>query len=129
FQLAATEEFHTLQKNILNNAKVLCEELTRLGLKLSLKETHSHLLLIDLKSVTTPTGIPLKGEIVARILDAIGITCNKNTIPGDSSALNPSAIRLGTTMISQLGFQENHTRKLAQIIHHVLTSIHTYIGN
>ena len=129
FQIAATPAFKELQKNILHNAKVFSDELMKLGLKISLNGTTSHLFLLDLKSVPLPTKFPLKGEIVARILDSIGITCNKNTIPGDTSALNPTAVRFGTTMISQLGFKESHTRKLAQIIHRVLTSIHSYIGN
>lgn len=129
FQLAATPAFRELQKNILHNAKVFSEELKNLGLKISLNGTTSHLFLLDLKSIPTPTQVPLKGEIVARILDSIGITCNKNTIPGDTSALNPSAVRFGTTMISQLGFKESHTRQLAKLIHRVLTSIHSYVGN
>ena len=49
-------------------------------------------------------GTPLMGDTAARILDLAGIVLNRNTIPGDHNAHNPSGVRLGTPWITQRGF-------------------------
>ena len=61
-------------------------------------------------------GTPLMGDIAARILDLAGIVLNRNTIPGDRSARNPSGIRLGTPWITQRGFERPEIERLAEII-------------
>jgi len=63
------------------------------------------------------------GEIAARILDLCGIVCNKNTIPGDTSAADARGIRLGTPWITQRGISESQIDRLAAIIARVLTHI------
>src|SRR5260370_18211599 len=60
--------------------------------------------------------------MAARLLDLVGITCNRNTIPGDDSAARPSGIRLGTPWITQRGFKEQEIDRLAEIIAMVLKS-------
>ena len=62
----------------------------------------------------------LSGDKAARILDVVGIVVNRNTIPGDTNALDPSGIRLGTPWITQRGFDEEKSRHLADIIADVL---------
>jgi glycine hydroxymethyltransferase len=62
----------------------------------------------------------LSGDQAARILDIAGIVVNRNTIPGDPSAANPSGIRLGTPWVTQRGLQEAEMIQVADIIADVL---------
>ena len=126
FKIAQTKEFKKLQARIVENARTLAKALQDLGLELAYGGTDSHMVLIDLKSVETPTGVPLDGETASRILDMCHITCNKNTIVGDESAAFPSAIRLGTTIVTQLGMGPEEMRTIARLIHKVLTNIYTF---
>lgn len=126
FKIAQTEEFKKLQEKIVENAQWLASSLKKLRLKLAYGGTDSHMLLIDLKSIKTPTGFLLTGEIASRILDLCGITCNKNTIGGDTNPIHPSAIRLGTTWVTQRGMGKPEMEKLAELIHRVLTNIHAF---
>ncbi|MEA1965471.1 MAG: glycine cleavage system aminomethyltransferase GcvT, partial [Candidatus Aerophobetes bacterium] len=73
---------------------------------------------------------PLKGEIAARILDLCGLVVNKNTIPGDETAADASAVRLGTPWVTQRGFGRKEMEKIGELIHRVLTNIRpfTYKG-
>lgn len=84
-----TPEFKEYAKQIVINAKRLSDGLQSKGYKVVTGGTEVHMLLVDLRSVGL-TGA--KGEY---ILEEISIACNKNTVPGDKSALNPSGIRLG----------------------------------
>lgn len=130
FRLAATDRFKELQKTTVANAQTLARGLKASGLKLVYGGTNTHLLLVDLNAVKTSTGFPLKGDVAARILDLCGLVCNKNTIPGDTSAADASAIRLGTTWITQRGFKPEHMDKLAELIHRAVSSIQPfyYVG-
>jgi hypothetical protein len=75
--------------------------------------SQNHLLLIDTKSVSH-NGRALSGDMAARILDVAGIVVNRNTIPGDRGAFNPTGVRLGTVWISQLGFGDAEVDLLAE---------------
>ncbi|MHB8748570.1 MAG: serine hydroxymethyltransferase [Aggregatilineales bacterium] len=120
FKLAKTPQFHELQKQTVRNAERLAEQLARHGLRIPHNGTNTHLLLVDTKSVTGTDGTPLSGDMAARILDLVGITCNRNTIPGDKTAARPTGIRLGTPWITQRGFREPEIDRLAEIIATVL---------
>ncbi len=72
--------------------------------------TDTHLTNVDCKSVTGPQGTPLSGDVAARVLDLAGIVVNRNTIPGDTTAANPSGVRLGTPWITQRGFTRRRVR-------------------
>jgi len=87
---ARSEEFISYSKQILLNAKALAEALMSLNYKIVSGGTDSHLLLIDLKS----RGID--GARVDWVCEHSGIVANKNTVPGDKSAMNPGGLRLGT---------------------------------
>ncbi|MBU2597564.1 MAG: glycine cleavage system aminomethyltransferase GcvT [Actinobacteria bacterium] len=126
FEIAQTPEFKKLQERIVENAKAFADELQKLGLKLSYNGTDTHLVVIDLNAIKTYTGLPLKGEVAARILDLCGIVTNKNTIPGDLTAADASGIRIGTPWITQRGIKREQIKKLAELIHKVLTNIHPY---
>jgi len=126
FQIARSPEFRALQQRIVHNARYLASALEREGLTLAYGGTNTHLLLIDLRAIKTPSGYPLMGEIAARILDLCGIVCNKNTIPGDTSAADARGIRLGTPWITQRGITEGQIDQLAATIARVLTHIHPF---
>ncbi|MEE9150882.1 MAG: glycine cleavage system aminomethyltransferase GcvT, partial [Thermoplasmata archaeon] len=130
FKIAQTDGFKELQKNIVENAAHLAKALEDLGLKLAYGGTDSHMVLIDLKGITTKTGFQMSGETVSRILDLCGLTCNKNAIAGDDNPVHPSAIRLGTTWATQRGMGKAEMEKIAYLVHKVLTNIYPfyYIG-
>ena len=128
-RLARSEQFVALQKRIVHNASRLARSLTEHGIRIVGGGSENHLLLIDTKSVSHD-GVVLSGDIAARILDVAGIVVNRNTIPGDSGALNPTGLRLGTVWISQLGFGDAEVDMLAEAIATVLQGCmpYTYMG-
>lgn len=121
-RLAATDQFKELQRQTVENAARLAQKLESRGLRIPYGGTDTHLLLVDCKSVVGPDGTTLSGDQAARILDLVGITCNRNTIPGDPSALRASGIRIGTPWITQRGFKEVEIDRLGDIIADVLTA-------
>jgi glycine hydroxymethyltransferase len=120
FKLAATEQFRDLQQQIVANAQRLADRLAARGLRIPHGGTDTHLLLVDCKSIQGADGTPLSGDMAARILDLAGIVCNRNTIPGDPSALRATGLRLGTPWVTQRGFREPQIDQLADIIADVL---------
>ncbi len=118
-RLANTDQFRELQHRIVANAERLAQQLEQHGLRIVAGSCENHLLLVDTKSVSA-NGVHLSGDMAARILDLAGIVTNRNTIPGDKGAFNPTGIRIGTVWISQLGFGEAEVDKLAEAIGTVL---------
>ncbi|HUN22115.1 MAG TPA: glycine cleavage system aminomethyltransferase GcvT [Anaerolineales bacterium] len=116
FKINQSEQFRLLQKNIKANAVAMVEQFQKHGFKVPFGGTASHLINVDCRSVVGPDGTELKGDIASRILDVAGIVVNRNTIPGDTSALNPSGLRLGTGWISQRGFTTDDSRQLADLM-------------
>lgn len=115
-RLARSERFHELQRRTCRNAARLARRLQEQGLRLPHGGTDTHLLLVDCSSIRGPDGTALSGDMAARILDLAGIVVNRQTIPGDRSALRPSGIRLGTPWITQRGFGDEEIDRLATII-------------
>jgi glycine hydroxymethyltransferase len=105
---ASTSDFIDYQKQVLKNSTRLATELMKLGYKLVSGGTDNHLVLIDVKS---SRGID--GARVERILELACIATNKNTIPGDTSALMPGGIRMGTPALTSRGFKEDDFAKVA----------------
>ncbi len=126
FKLAQTPEHKALMKQIVKNCKVLNDHLEDRGFRIPFGGTNTHLTNIDTKSVKGKDGAWLSGDLAARILDVAGVVTNRNTIPGDVSALNPSGVRLGTPWITQRGFKEEETREVADIIADILFSCEPY---
>ncbi len=134
FKLAKSPEFAELQRQVVANARDLADALERHELRVPYGGTDSHMLLVDCKCVRARSGVspdgeagtPLMGDTAARILDLAGIVLNRNTIPGDRSARNPSGIRLGTPWITQRGFGTPEIDRLAQIIARVLRGAEPY---
>ena len=126
FKLAATNEFSTLQKQIVVNCKALTDRLSQRGLRISYGGTNTHLGNIDCKTIKGPDGTPLSGDMAARILDVAGIVLNRNTIPGDKTALNASGIRYGTPWLTQRGFTEKDMNTIGDIMADLLFAITPY---
>nr|WP_276567786.1 serine hydroxymethyltransferase [Peribacillus tepidiphilus] len=103
--------FKEYAQNILDNAKRLAEGLKKEGFTLVSGGTDNHLLLVDLRS----TG--LTGKVAEKVLDEIGITVNKNTIPYDpASPFVTSGIRIGTAAVTSRGFKVEDMDEIAAII-------------
>ena len=111
FELARSEEFREDQRRTIANAQVLAETLAGLGVRLISGGTDNHLLLVDV----TPLGVT--GREAEHLLDAIGITVNKNGIPFDKNPPNiSSGIRIGTPATTSRGFGEEEMRQVGRII-------------
>jgi glycine hydroxymethyltransferase len=119
-KLATTERFRRLQHQTVANAARLAARLSARGLRIAYGGTDTHMLLVDCKSIVGRDGTTLTGDMAARILDLAGIVLNRNTIPGDPSALRASGIRLGTPWITQRGFGDAEIDALGDIIVDVL---------
>jgi len=103
--------FKTYIENVVANAKQLGETLVEEGLRLVSGGTDNHLLLVDLRS------LGLTGNVAEKVLDEIGITCNKNTIPYDPESPNvTSGIRLGSAAVTSRGFTKEDMVEVAKII-------------
>jgi len=118
FKEALSPEYKEYQEQVVKNAKVLSEELTKGGLRIVSGGTDNHLMLVDLR----PMGVT--GKLAEAKLEEAGITCNKNAIPNDpEKPFITSGIRLGTPAITTRGFKEEETRQVAQFILTVLGNI------
>ena len=126
FKIAQQPAFLELQKTIVANAQALADTLSRRGLTIAYGGTNTHLLLVDLKAIPERSGVPLNGDVAARVLDVCGVVCNKNTIAGDTSATHPSGIRLGTPWLTQRGLTPDDMRTLGNVIADVLFGIETF---
>ncbi|KAF8250166.1 cytosolic serine hydroxymethyltransferase [Wilcoxina mikolae CBS 423.85] len=105
-----TPEFKLYQQQVVKNAKALEEEFKRLGYKLVSDGTDSHMVLLNLRPQN------LDGARVEAVLEAVNIACNKNSIPGDKSALTPCGIRIGTPAATTRGFSEDDFKRVAGYI-------------
>lgn len=126
FKIAKTKEFQQLQAQVIKNCIAMTERLKARGLRIPFGGTQSHLTNVDCKSIIGPDGTALSGDMAARILDLAGIVVNRNTIPGDRSAMNPSGIRLGTPWVTQRGFKEKESVQLADLIADLLLACTPY---
>lgn len=127
FKLATSEEFVSLQKQIVKNAFALSEGFKSNGAKVPYGGTDTHMCLLDCKSFKGPDGVPLNGDLAARILDLTGIVANRNTIPGDRSALSSSGMRFGSPWLTQRGFTENDFTDIAGLICKVFRATTPYL--
>ncbi|GCE97369.1 glycine hydroxymethyltransferase shm1 [Zygosaccharomyces mellis] len=107
---ASTPEFRQYQTQVVENARILGEELSKRGFKLVSGGTDTHLVLIDLSPLN------IDGARVEAILEKLNIAANKNTIPGDKSALFPSGLRVGTPAMTTRGFGAAEFSRVAEYI-------------
>ncbi|HOC08293.1 MAG: serine hydroxymethyltransferase [Clostridiales bacterium] len=117
FKEALAPEFKEYQKQIVKNAAKLAEELVKRGFRLVSGGTDNHLMLVDLRNKG------LNGKQAENLLDEIGITVNKNTIPYDTeSPLVTSGIRLGTPAVTTRGMKEETMVEIAEVIALILNN-------
>jgi len=108
-------EFKTYIQQVVKNAKVLADCLIQEGLDVVSGGTDNHLLLVNLGSMN------LTGKVAEKVLDEIGITVNKNTIPFDKqSPFVTSGIRIGTPAVTSRGFKEAEMKEIASIMANLL---------
>lgn len=122
FKVAKTEQFRQLQHQVVKNCAVFTEFLRQRGLRIAYGGTNTHMMNLACNTVVGQDGTGLSGDMASRILDIAGIVVNRNTIPGDESAADPSGIRMGTPWVTQRGFKEAEMEHLANIIADILLS-------
>jgi glycine hydroxymethyltransferase len=111
FKEALTPEFKAYARQVVTNAAVLAQTLQSRGLKLTTNGTDTHLMVVDL------SGIPKTGKEAQHLLENIGITANKNTVPNDTqSPFVTSGIRLGTPALTTRGMDSVAMETLGHII-------------
>ena len=110
----ATGQFGEYSRRVVDNARVLASELTGFGYNLISGGTDNHLVLWDLRPQK------LTGNKVEKVCDAVKITLNKNSVPGDTSALTPGGVRVGTPAMTTRGANEEDFRTVARFLHRVV---------
>lgn len=115
FGEALQPEFKEYAKQVIVNAQTLAKALQQEGFTIVSGGTDTHVLLVDLRAVG------LTGKVAEHVLDEVGITCNKNTIPFDpESPFVTSGIRLGTPALTTRGLHVEEMKEIASIISLVL---------
>jgi len=109
---ATTPEFREYQERVIKNAKAFEVKFKELGYNLVTGGTDNHMVLIDLKNI----GLESAGARVEAVLEQMNIACNKNTTPGDKSAVTPMGLRLGAPAMTSRGMNEEHFAKIAEYI-------------
>lgn len=106
-----TDDFKQYAKQIKKNEKVLSDELQKQGIRVVSGGTDTHVLLADMKD------IGITGKVAQNVLDEIGITANRNTIPFETlSPFVTSGIRLGSPALTTRGLKEDDFKEVADII-------------
>lgn len=112
FGEALKPEFKNYQAQVVKNAQAMAEQMEKNGYRIVAGGTDNHLFMVDLR----PAG--LDGSVVSDVLDKVGITVNKNSIPFDEAGpMKPSGIRVGTPAVTTRGMQEEDVRKVADFMH------------
>jgi glycine hydroxymethyltransferase len=107
---AMTPEFKAYQEQTIKNAKALEVAFKDLGYHLVTDGTDNHMVLLDLKPQA------LDGARVEAVLEQVNIACNKNTTPGDKSALTPMGIRIGAPAMTSRGLGEEDFKRIVSYI-------------
>lgn len=109
-QQAQTQTFKDYQRTVLLNAKALAERLGSMGYTIVGGGTDNHLVLIDLKNKN------IDGARVERVLELVGVASNKNTVPGDKSAMKPGGLRMGSPAMTTRGLLPDDFTRVAEIV-------------
>lgn len=118
---AQSREFKEYQRTVLLNAKALANRLGNskekggLGYNIVSGGTDNHLVLVDLKN----RGVD--GARVERVLELVGVASNKNTVPGDKSAMKPGGLRMGSPAMTTRGFRPEDFTRVAEIVDRAVT--------
>ncbi|MCY1606911.1 serine hydroxymethyltransferase [Staphylococcus pettenkoferi] len=113
---ALQPDFKDYQAQVITNARVLAETLQEEGFRIVSGGTDNHLVSVDVKG-----SVGITGKVAEEVLDDIGITCNKNTIPFDEEKpFVTSGLRLGTPAATTRGFDEAAFKEVGKIMSLVL---------
>ena len=107
---AQTSEFRQYQQQVVRNVQTLVQEFKSLGYTLVTGGSDNHMVLLDLKPEK------LDGARVEAVCEQMNITLNKNTCPGDKSAMTPCGIRIGAPAMTSRGAGEEDFRRVARFI-------------
>lgn len=108
FGEALKEEFKQYAKQVIINAKALAQEFLNMDYRIISNGTDNHLMVVDM------TSKGLSGKEAEIILDRVGISVSRSTIPNDPNPpINPSGVRFGTPAITTRGLKENEIKKIA----------------
>ncbi|HIU76114.1 MAG TPA: serine hydroxymethyltransferase [Candidatus Pelethocola excrementipullorum] len=111
FKEVLSDEFQEYGKNVVENAKALCDGLMKRGIKIVSGGTDNHLMLVDLASIGKT------GKEVEHLLDSVNITANKNTIPNDpQSPFVTSGVRLGSPAVTARGMKVEDMDVIAEAV-------------
>lgn len=110
----ATDEFKQYATQVVANSRALAAHLAGAGHALITGGTDNHLFLWDLR----PHGV--SGGKMDKMLETISISVNKNTVPGDVSALNPGGIRIGLCALTSRNFKEADMKQVAEFFERAL---------
>ena len=111
FKEAMTNDFKEYQKQIITNAKTMCEHFITRGFNLVQKDTDNHLILMDLRNKN------VTGKEAEELLGTVNITVNKNSIPNDpESPFVTSGIRIGTPAMTTRGFKNDEAKQVVDLI-------------
>ncbi|MFJ5769541.1 serine hydroxymethyltransferase [Psychrobacillus sp. NPDC093180] len=111
FGEAQQPAFKEYQAQVIANAKTLADSLVAEGLRIVSGGTDNHVMLVDVSA------LDLTGKVAEHVLDEVGITVNKNTIPYETqSPFITSGVRLGTPAVTSRGFKEEEMKEIAAII-------------
>ncbi|MGL4667331.1 MAG: serine hydroxymethyltransferase, partial [Saezia sp.] len=117
---ALKPEFKAYQQQVLKNAQVMADTLTKRGLRIVSGGTQSHVFSVDLRNKN------ITGKDAERILESAHITCNKNTIPNDpQSPFVTSGLRLGSPAMTTRGFGEKEAEQIANLLADILDAPHS----
>jgi glycine hydroxymethyltransferase len=135
---ASTPQFADYARRVVDNAKALADGLSRRGYDLVTGGTDNHIVLWDVRSVsaTAPSSsssslsssssavggsssgtMTMTGSKVERVLEMAGMTANKNSVPGDTSAISPGGVRLGTPALTTRGLDAIDFDAVAEFLH------------
>ncbi len=113
---AQDPSFETYQSQVLKNSATFADALMARGYTLVSGGTDNHLVLVDLKKSRK-----IDGARVERVLELANIATNKNTVPGDKSALMPGGIRMGTPAVTSRGYTEQDMETIAEFFDRAVT--------
>lgn len=116
FKEALEPSYKEYINNVVNNCNLLSEELIKYGFKIVSGGTDNHLILVDLNNKN------ITGKDAEKLLDSIGVTVNKNTVPNETkSPFITSGIRIGTAAVTTRGFNAEDMKEIASIVNDTLS--------
>lgn len=115
---AMSPDYKKYAAQVLKNAKALSSQLSKKGYSIVSGGTENHLFLWDLKRKDTNG---LSGSLFEALCELSNISVNKNSLPSDTSAINPGGVRIGTAAITSRGMNEPEMDRIANILHRIFT--------